>query len=193
MAHAEKAFEAYAETGKAMFDYWISFFPTAPMFGVEWRFGEFVETGPFAAYKDMTAVDTASDVDASAPETTSAEVTPALEASSEAVEEAAMAEPAPVQEAEEVAAPPIVEDEATEASVPPMLYSAPPAEIDDLKAIKGVGPGLESQLHYLGIYKFEQLADFDSAQMEWLDENLKTVKGRCIRDDWAGQAKSLLG
>ena len=47
-------------------------------------------------------------------------------------------------------------------------------------------------LNNLGVYTFEQLASFDEAQLEWLDGNLSTVKGRSIRDDWSGQAKALL-
>jgi NADH-quinone oxidoreductase subunit E len=31
-------FDAWARPGKDAFEFWISFFPTAPLFGVEWRF-----------------------------------------------------------------------------------------------------------------------------------------------------------
>lgn len=201
MAQQENAFEAYAQTGKAMFDYWVSFFPTAPFFGVEWRYGEFVM--PDMTSTDMTSTDVTEDVaetvDLAEPATADAEevVEAVAEAPVEAVAEPeeTVEEPAAEASAEEVSAEEasVAEEDVEDASAAtPMLYSEAPAEIDDLTAIKGVGPGLETQLHNLGIYKFEQLASFDDAQMEWLDANLKAIKGRCIRDDWAGQAKAFL-
>ncbi|HET7410604.1 MAG TPA: hypothetical protein VFJ13_10420, partial [Paracoccaceae bacterium] len=33
-------FDTWARPGKDAFEFWISFFPTAPMFGVEWRFAD---------------------------------------------------------------------------------------------------------------------------------------------------------
>lgn len=183
MAFADYTLKAYTENSKAMFDYWISFFPTAPMFGVEWRFGDaFMPGSEWTAEKAEIG--------------TSAQETIADKVSIDA-DESVVVEPAAVVEA----APEIVETveaetaevaDAADNGIAALLYSEPPAEIDDLKALKGVGPSLEAQLNNLGVYKFEQLANFDQAQLEWLDENLNTVKGRCIRDDWSGQAKSML-
>ncbi|MEM7211454.1 MAG: hypothetical protein AAF479_06075 [Pseudomonadota bacterium] len=186
MAHQENAFEAYSQTGKAMFDYWISFFPTAPLFGVDWRYGDLAASNPLMPILKSTVETTVEVVEVkkeAAPVDVEIEAMPSEESL-----------PMPAVELVEVAEEPVVEEtsEPEATSELPMLYSEPPAEIDDLKAIKGVGPGLETQLHDLGIYTFEQLAGFDGAQLEWLDENLRTVKGRCIRDDWAGQAKSFL-
>ena len=45
MAFADTTLKTYAETSKAMFDYWISFHPAAPIFGVEWRFGDAFMSG----------------------------------------------------------------------------------------------------------------------------------------------------
>ncbi len=59
--------------------------------------------------------------------------------------------------------------------------------------IKGIGPSLEGKLNALGIYKFEQIADFTEENLTWIDDHLVTFKGRCFRDDWVGQAKGLMG
>ena len=163
MAHAQNIFETYAETSKSAFDYWISFFPTAPMFGVDWRYAEFATSATSFGVATPPAEKTAEVIDIKTQKPT------------EAVEEA-------IEIAEEAAA--LVET--------PELLDTPPAKIDALTEIKGVGPGLEKQLHALGIYTFAQLADLNEAQLAWLDENLMTVKGRCIRDDWSGQAKALM-
>ena len=160
MAHAENFFETYAASTKSAFDYWISFFPTAPMFGVEWRYGEFVmKSADLAESTDLTA-------DSAAPATTTSSTAVAVDA---------------------------VAEQAVEAPTEtPELFETAPEITDPLTNIKGVGPGLEKQLHGLGIYTFAQLADLNDAQLAWLDDNLMTVKGRCIRDDWSGQAKALM-
>jgi len=62
---------------------------------------------------------------------------------------------------------------------------------DDLKEIKGVGPKLESLLHELGIYHFDQIAGWSAAEVAWMDDNLKGFRGRVSRDDWIGQARIL--
>lgn len=40
MATATKAMETWQKPAKEAFDLWVSFFPVAPFFGVEWRFAE---------------------------------------------------------------------------------------------------------------------------------------------------------
>jgi predicted flap endonuclease-1-like 5' DNA nuclease len=59
---------------------------------------------------------------------------------------------------------------------------------DDLKKIKGVGPGLEKTLNELGIFHYDQVAKWDADDIAWVDDRLK-FKGRIVRDDWVGQAK----
>ena len=65
-----------------------------------------------------------------------------------------------------------------------------PKQADDLKLISGVGPKLESVLHGLGIYTFEQIANWKKVEREWVDGYLK-FKGRIERDDWINQARAL--
>lgn len=185
MAQPQNAFDAYAANGKSMFDFWVSFFPTAPMFGVQWRFAEFAMGA--TSVKLKTGEVSEKPVSEAVVESTDVVVDDVTVLDAEAVE----GSPEVVAPEAETAEDCVVE--ATLEPSKPVLLDARPELIDPLTKIKGVGPGLETQLHDLGIYTFEQLADLNDAQLEWLDENLKTVKGRCIRDDWAGQAKALTG
>ena len=74
----------------------------------------------------------------------------------------------------------------------PTLLSAPRGgAADDLKMIKGVGPKLESVLHEVGIFHFDQIAAWTEAEVAWADENLVGFKGRVSRDDWVAQARKL--
>ena len=201
MAFADYTLKTYTENSKAMFDYWISFFPTAPMFGVEWRFGDAFTPGSELTATEYTierpvkqtvaAEKPETGMDAKANDGAVIEQVAIVEATSDEVANYEnKADSAEVVET--VAAEAAADAEDVGSTVAALLYSDPPAEIDDLKVLKGVGPSLEVQLHNLGVYKFEQLASFDRAQLEWLDDNLNTVKGSCIRDDWSGQAKALL-
>lgn len=74
----------------------------------------------------------------------------------------------------------------------PELFSTVPADADNLKELKGVGPGLEKTLNEMGIYKFTQIASWGSKEIAWVDARLK-FKGRIVRDDWVGQAGILAG
>ena len=66
-----------------------------------------------------------------------------------------------------------------------------PASPDDLKAISGIGPKLETVLNGLGVWTYEQIAGWSEAEIAWVDDYL-AFKGRIGRDDWLGQAKALL-
>ena len=82
-------------------------------------------------------------------------------------------------------------DEAAE-TAPELYTDAAPSDPDDLKKIKGVGPGLEKTLNEMGIYKFAQIATWGPGEIAWVDARLK-FKGRITRDDWIGQAKEFSG
>lgn len=87
------------------------------------------------------------------------------------------------------------DDDAVEVSddlKPEMLTSARDGKADDLKQIKGVGPKLESTLHDLGVYHFDQIASWDRDQVSWVDSKL-SFKGRIDREEWIPQAKGLMG
>ena len=74
---------------------------------------------------------------------------------------------------------------------PAGLEAARDGQPDDLKLIKGVGPKLESLLHELGFYHYDQIAAWGPEEVAWVDQNLKGFKGRVSRDNWVSQAKLL--
>ncbi|ROT98525.1 NADH-quinone oxidoreductase subunit E [Histidinibacterium lentulum] len=91
----------------------------------------------------------------------------------------------PTAEAPPAAAPPSGVPE-----TPPALFDSPPTTgTDDLKRIKGVGPQLEGMLNALGIYRFDQIAEWGPKEIAWVDSRL-TFKGRIERDDWVSQARA---
>jgi NADH-quinone oxidoreductase subunit E len=74
----------------------------------------------------------------------------------------------------------------------PRTMKAPrKAGADDLKLIKGVGPKLESMLHGMGIFHFDQISKWGAAEVSWADQNLQGFKGRVSRDTWVEQAQKL--
>jgi predicted flap endonuclease-1-like 5' DNA nuclease len=79
---------------------------------------------------------------------------------------------------------------AAKAAKPETLTKARAGGADDLKQIKGVGPGLEKTLNELGFYHFDQIQNWRKAEIEWVDSRLK-FPGRIVRDEWTKQAKTL--
>lgn len=82
-------------------------------------------------------------------------------------------------------------------SMPPAAESKPetldgPRDggADDLKLLKGVGPGIEKTLNELGFYHFDQVANWGPGEVAWVDSRLR-FKGRIQRDEWISQAKIL--
>ena len=63
-----------------------------------------------------------------------------------------------------------------------------PAEVDDLKLIKGVAGVLESRLHEMGIFTFKEITTWTAEDMDRIDDSLG-FEGRIQRDDWQGQAR----
>lgn len=204
------SFDAWTKPTKAAFDFWVSFWPVAPAFGVEWRFADamprftprILETGlehpePEAPantpVKSKTAKPKPRAVQAhpapaveivEAVEAAMAPVDAMVEAAMESVEVMidAISAPEPDADAAEPVAP----------GRPAGLLDAAPAAADDLKLIKGIGPALERQLNDLGVYRFDQMAAFSDDDLAWIDANLTAFKGRCFRDDWVGQARAHL-
>ncbi|NNC72477.1 MAG: hypothetical protein HKN78_06320 [Sphingomonadaceae bacterium] len=82
------------------------------------------------------------------------------------------------------------EETATDDDVSPFL-AAPDGDPDDLTKIKGVGPKLNDLLHGLGVYHFGQIAGWNDAQIEEVDSQLGSFKGRIVRDRWIDQARYL--
>jgi predicted flap endonuclease-1-like 5' DNA nuclease len=196
-----------------MFTYWISHFPTAPMFGVEWRYaslfqGTAAEEKPAKAAtptkpKAAKPVATTAAARKTAPEKLVetkpvAETPPAkseepVAKANAPVKPAKVTAPKTVMTAPEASPPEPVSAKPAELAKPaPVKAEAPAAKPDDLKLIKGIGPGLEKQLNGLGVERFDQIATMSKSDLQRVDDQLTAFKGRCFRDDWVGQAKTLL-
>ena len=63
---------------------------------------------------------------------------------------------------------------------------------DDLKKIRGIGPVLERTLYELGIYHFDQVAEFTEENVRWIDHTI-AFPGRVKREKWVQQATKLAG
>ena len=61
---------------------------------------------------------------------------------------------------------------------------------DDLRLIDGIGPRLETTLHSLGIYHFDQIASWTPANIAWVDQYLR-FRGRIVRERWVEQARAI--
>lgn len=72
----------------------------------------------------------------------------------------------------------------------PVSMEKPEGNADDLKKISGIGPKIEQTLHELGIFHYQQIADFTNDNIDWVDNHLN-FKGRIQRDNWVEQAKEL--
>ncbi|MEJ8574656.1 NADH-quinone oxidoreductase subunit NuoE [Microbaculum marinum] len=75
---------------------------------------------------------------------------------------------------------------------PPGLDAPRDGKPDDLTKIAGIGPRIESTLHSIGVYHFEQIAAWTPAEVAWVNGHLN-FKGRIDRDDWIVQATNLAG
>lgn len=65
-------------------------------------------------------------------------------------------------------------------------------ERDDLTKINGIGPYVEEKLNEIDIYTFEQISNLTPPDIRALTEIIDFFPGRIERDDWVGQAKSLI-
>jgi large subunit ribosomal protein L19 len=70
-------------------------------------------------------------------------------------------------------------------------FKRPKGEPDDLSKLKGLSPEMVKRLNSLGLVKFEQIANFDDDDIARLDEALN-LGGRIEREDWIGQARTLM-
>jgi NADH-quinone oxidoreductase subunit E len=106
-------------------------------------------------------------------------------APAKAPEPAKAAEPAKV--AEKVAARPV----ATGKPARPQGLAAPRGgAADNLQRISGVGPKLESTLHSLGFFHYDQIAAWTPDEVKWVNDHLR-FKGRIEREEWIEQARLL--
>jgi predicted flap endonuclease-1-like 5' DNA nuclease len=64
-------------------------------------------------------------------------------------------------------------------------------EIDDLKVIKGIGPGIEAKLNKAGIFSFRQISELTEESIERVTSLIEFFPGRITRDRWVEQASKL--
>lgn len=67
-----------------------------------------------------------------------------------------------------------------------------PTSNDNLKLISGIGAGLEKKLRDAGITSYSQIAALTPAEIADLEVNVVKFTGRINRDDWIGQAQTLM-
>ena len=63
---------------------------------------------------------------------------------------------------------------------------------DDLTLIGGIGPKIQDVLNSLGIWHFDQIAEWTPGNIAWIDEYL-SFAGRITREGWVEQAAVLVG
>jgi predicted flap endonuclease-1-like 5' DNA nuclease len=85
---------------------------------------------------------------------------------------------------------PVAREEAYEGRRPLGLVHPRATHPDDLQRIKGIGPQNEQRLHGLGIWHFDQIANWSSDNVRWLSSYL-AFSGRIDREQWVAQAKRL--
>lgn len=100
--------------------------------------------------------------------------------------------PAPVAlKAAEPAAAPKVEGEDLIAGKRPLgLVSPRGGKADDLKLVRGIGKQNEARLHGLGVWHFDQIAQWTKDNALWVGSYL-AFPGRIEREEWISQAKDL--
>ncbi len=101
-------------------------------------------------------------------------------------------EPVQVETAKDTAEVESVESDADAAGKPQGLPEPRGGRKDDLKRIKGIGPKIEGTLNGLGIYHFDQVAEWSEETVDWINGFL-SFKGRVQRENWIEQAKTLAG
>ena len=114
---------------------------------------------------------------AAKPQTAAPETSPAVKS------------PSPVKTTEAPATLAKMEDKAE--TKPELLTEPRAGKGDDLKLIWGVGPKLEKMLHDMGVWHFDQIASWTTAELKWVDARLEGFKGRATRDEWIEQSKKL--
>ena len=73
---------------------------------------------------------------------------------------------------------------------PKFLVSPRKGKKNNLTRIKGIGIKIEETLNSIGIYHFDQIASWNSEEINWVDSNV-AFPGRVKREQWLEQAKIL--
>lgn len=63
--------------------------------------------------------------------------------------------------------------------------------VDELTDIRGIGKVMARKLHKLGIYRFQELIDLDTRDLNRAQELIPDIRTRMHRDEWIDQARAL--
>ena len=63
---------------------------------------------------------------------------------------------------------------------------------DDLTLINGIGPFWEKKLNGIGVLTYEQISNWDEAEIERVTKEIGFIPGKIARDKWVDQAIELL-
>lgn len=63
---------------------------------------------------------------------------------------------------------------------------------EDLTKINGIGPYIEQKLNEIGIFNYDQISKLKEEDIRVLTELIDFFPGRIERDDWVGQAETLM-
>ncbi len=206
------AMKAASGPAREAFEAWISFFPTAPLFGVQWRFAP--DFDPLGLVKNKPEAKPASapagsrptkvapdpvhgaSVDPAPTPKPTPKPTPATAQKAAKMAEPTVAEPAQVAPKPVKAKPTTSQPKAKSAKKPVKKATDRLATLSidggSILQIKGIGEKLAAELVGMGIATIADLAVLSKSQLAQVDAKLTTIKGRCYRDDWVGQAKMIL-
>ena len=70
------------------------------------------------------------------------------------------------------------------------LTAARGGKADNLQRISGIGPKNEMILQGLGIFHFDQMAEWTKTEIDWVEDHLR-FGGRIAREEWTKQARLL--
>lgn len=73
---------------------------------------------------------------------------------------------------------------------PPVLAAPRNGAPDDLTLIEGVSALQQSTLYAIGVYHFDQIADWTPENVAWIDNYLR-LRGRIDEEEWVEQAAAL--
>ncbi len=77
------------------------------------------------------------------------------------------------------------------ATEPELLKKPRQGSADDLTLINGIGKAIQNKLFAVGIFHYDQLADLNELQIDWLNRSTGFT-GRAERENWSAQAKKLM-
>ncbi|AXH11142.1 hypothetical protein [Halarcobacter bivalviorum] len=74
----------------------------------------------------------------------------------------------------------------------PLIRSAPrPMGKDALQEIEGIDKNLEVKLNEIGIFHFDQIAEWNKKNCQWIEQYLKLEENQIENENWIVEARNL--